>query len=161
MTFANNVEFTFGSGGTSVPPLVNVEGARPNSVNFSGVVSSDYYGYTHAIGFTKTGPGTLVLSNASGAAAASNAYSRTTNINQGTVSLTAVTGTPGQNSYSALGIGNINILNGGTLQLANVAIGVLQNQTVSNTVGYVEMFTGAALEAPAGVLRARIPSRPS
>ena len=86
------------------------------------------------------------MSNASGALAASNAYGGTTNINQGTVSLTAVTGTPGQNSYSALGIGNINILNGGTLQLANVAIGVLQNQTVSNTVGYVEMFTGATLQ---------------
>ena len=146
MTFANNVE-SLSVRGEPALRRWSTSRAQSNSVNFSGVVSSDYYGYAHAIGFTKTGPGTLVLSNASGALAASNAYGGQPNINQGTVSLTAVTGTPGQNSYSALGIGNINILNGGTLQLANVAIGVLQSQTVSNTVGYVEMFTGAPFRA--------------
>ena len=45
-----------------------------------------------------------------------------------------------------MGSGNINVQNGATLHIDNVSIGVNQNQTTSNLVGWVDLYNGATLK---------------
>ena len=120
-------------------------GPRPSSIprattsRFSGVIYGSLYNGNTSIGFTKQGTGELLLSNAV------NNYTGLTNIAQGTVRVNSVATAPGQ-SYSALGSGNINVRDGGTLHIDNVAIGVDQNQTLNNLVGWVDLYSGATLK---------------
>ena len=75
-----------------------------------------------------------------------NNYTGLTNIAQGTIRVNSVATSP-VTSYSALGSGDINVQSGATLYFDNVAIGVTQNQTTTNLVGWVDLYNGATLKA--------------
>ena len=117
-------------------PVIDTQG---NNVEVTGVIYGELFGSTSPIGFTKMGTGELLLSNPN------TDYLGLTNIAQGTVRVNSVVTAPGQ-SYSALCSGNIQVQNGGTLHIDNVSIGVDQNQTTINKVGWVDLFSGSTLK---------------
>jgi autotransporter-associated beta strand protein len=142
--FTNNINFNAGSIGASASPVLDTQGYN---VEASGVIFSSLYGGNATIGFTKMGTGELLLSNAN-----DSYYTGLTNIVQGTIRVNSVATAPGQ-SYSALGSGNINVQNGATLYLDGASavggqlhIGVNQNQTTSNILGWMDLYSGATLK---------------
>ncbi len=137
MNFGNAINFNAGSAGVGASPIIDVLGS--NVVTMTSIVYSGLYNNNATIGFTKEGPGELLLTNPY------NDDTGTTVIAAGTLCVNSVDVQPGQ-SYSALGSGNVK-LQGGTLWLANVAIGVEQNQTTDNLVGYIDLYSGSTLQA--------------
>ena len=135
MTFSNAVSFNAGSAGVGASPIISTGSFN---VQMTGVVYSGMYSNNATIGFTKMGTGQLLLTDPY------NNDTGTTLIDQGTICVNTVDSGTGY-SYSALGSGNIKI-QGGTLYLDNVNIGVNQNQTLSNLVGYVDLYTGSTLK---------------
>ena len=142
--FTNNINFNAGSAGASASPVLDTQGYN---VEASGVLFSSLVGGNATIGFTKMGAGELLLSNAN-----DYYYTGLTNIAQGTIRVNSVATAPGQ-SYSALGSGDINVQNGATLYLDGASavggqlhVGVNQNQTTTNLLGWMDLYSGATLK---------------
>ena len=143
-SFANTFYFIPGSAGVGASPQINVGSGK--NVVLTGPLNSTLIGATE-IGFTKTGAGQLTLTDANDEGIS---YNCIVNVSQGTICVQNVVAAAGQ-SFSPLGAANINIGTAtggaGALYLANVQIGVNQNQTTTNQVGYMDLYTASALVA--------------
>ncbi|MGO9109294.1 MAG: beta strand repeat-containing protein [Thermoguttaceae bacterium] len=143
---ANNASTIEFEGGNSVP-IINV----PNgTATLAGIICASGSGDTSG-GFSKTGSGTLLLTNAvGGPPAGTSYYTGVTKITGGFIEVNSTTpGTDGYANYTALGSGEVDIAQHtgtGGLWLNNVAVGVEQNQDATDTLGYVDMYTGGTLK---------------
>ena len=132
---SNSSTINFASPGS---PAINVP---TGTATLSGAINST------GVGLTKTGSGTLLLTNAAGSS-----DTDSNNVNGGFVEVNSTYGgTDGYAGYSALGSGSVYLASagsasGGGLWLNNVQVGVNQNQSKTDTLGDVYMYPGAALK---------------
>ena len=131
--FANNINFNAGSAGARRVADYRHAGQQRRGLRRASTARST--AATPPSGSPRRAPANCCLSNPN------NNYTGLTNIAQGTIRVNSVATAAGQ-SYSALGSGNIKVQNGATLHLDNVSIGVDQNQTTNNLVGWVDLFSG-------------------
>ena len=134
-TNSNSSTINFASPGS---PAINVP---TGTATLSGAINST------GVGLTKTGSGTLLLTNAAGSS-----DTDSNNVNGGFVEVNSTYGgTDGYAGYSALGSGSVYLASagsasGGGLWLNNVQVGVNQNQSKTDTLGDVYMYPGAVFK---------------
>lgn len=135
-TYNGSINFEAGSLGTGATPAIKVPSG---TVTLTGGIFSTATGVADT-GLTKTGAGTLVLTNAAGSI-----NTGPTNIEGGYIEVTSTySGDAGQ-SYTALGSGSIVAKYTGQgqtgLWLNNVHVGVNQNQNVTDQLGFFDLYT--------------------
>ena len=139
-TYGGTINLQGGSDSSGATPRINIPSG---TVTLSGAIASQMASGV-PIGLTKTGAGTLVLTNA--------AISTDTGanvINAGFVQVNATYGADAGASYSALGSGPLYVGpagTGGGLWLNNVQVGIDQNQTKTDLLGQFYMYTGGTLQ---------------
>ena len=144
-SYSGMISFLGGSLGLNGRPAINVPSG---TATLTGPIYSTLSG-TAPIGLTKSGAGTLLLTNASQSSDTGPTY-----INGGFVEVNSTFSADAGASYSALGSGNFIVASagsatGGGLWLNNVSLGVNQNQTATDKMGFFDMYTGGPSRARA------------